>query len=110
MIKPIRLTGNQLELKVKCLSAICFGGCAEAELKALTCLIQYSTNNSICLTIDVSKQIIVSAGIGRSAFSTALFRLEKKGIIVRSGKTITLHPVFNKIDETEKILISFSAE
>jgi hypothetical protein len=110
MIKPIRLTGDVLSLKVKCLVNICFGGCAETELKSLTYLIQYSTNNSICLSIDISKQICSSAGIGRSAFGTALSRLESKGVIVRSGKTVTFHPVFNNIEVAEKILISFSAD
>lgn len=110
MIKPIKLKGSSLQVKCKCILELCFSGCSDSELEILALLIQYSTNNSITLTVDLARQIRQSAGVGESSFSTHLFRLDKKGIMVRQGKTITFHPIFNKIQETEKLLITFVGE
>lgn len=108
MIKPITIQGDVLNRKLSFIVPI-FGGISGTELDILTLIIQYSTNNSICITSDLSKQLQIASGVTRSAFSTSLHRLEKKGIFNRTGKTITLHPVFNNIEKAEKLLITFSA-
>lgn len=107
MIKPIKLRGNSLQIKAKCLMEVCFGGCSDSELQILAYLIQFSTGNSITLTVDLSRQIKASAGVGDSSFSTSLFRLEKKGVLTRLHKTVNLHPAFNNLQDVEKLMISF---
>jgi hypothetical protein len=107
MIKQIKLKGNSLQIKIKCIIELCFGGCSDSELEVMTWLLTYSTGNTITLSTETSRQIKQLAQVGPSAFTTSLFRMEKKGLINRTGKVIRLHPAFNNLDGADKILISF---
>jgi DNA-binding MarR family transcriptional regulator len=79
----------------------------DTELRVLAVILDYSQNNEITITLEVAKQAKLAADVTDTNFSTALFRMEKKGLFSKVGKTITFHPVFNKIHETERIVISF---
>lgn len=110
MIKKIKLGGDPLQVKCKLLIDSCFNGCSEIELKIMTVLVRYGTGNSITLTPDLARQIRESAVVSEGSFSTYLFRLEKKKVFIRQGKTIMLHPVFNNIGDCDSIMISFKSE
>ena len=108
MIKGIKLPGEAIDKKIYIVTQSCFSAVSESELRLIRVIIEFATNNSITLTPDVSKQIILAAGITKSLFSTSIHRLEKKGILNSMGKTKNLHPVYKDILIWEKILISFS--
>jgi len=98
---------NTLESKVGVMCGIKFGELAEGEMNVLLALVKYSSNNSLFMTALISKQIREENGMSDSGLSTAVFRLVKRGVIMRNGKTITLHPVFTNISELDKLVISF---
>lgn len=100
---------NTLKSKIDILLRVMFETLPEAELKTLTAIIEYSTNGAIAITADIGRQIRDAGGITESSFSTSLYRLEKKGIIKRSGKTVFLNPVFVGIGELDKFVVSFEA-
>lgn len=108
MIKRFKVA-NSTKKKVEVITRLLFkDGLSAAELDVLSGVVDFATNNELMVSVDVAKQIKSMTGVGDSAFSTALFRLEKKGIIAKSGKTITLHPAFINVAIIEKIVLSFS--
>lgn len=110
MIKGIKLPGRPLHIKCKLILDSCFGGQSESAVTIMESLILFSSANSITLTPDISKQISESAGVSVGSLPTHIFRLEKCGAFSKRGKTLLFHPVFNGINEAEKILISFAGE
>lgn len=98
---------NTLENKVGVVCKVRFGELAVSEMNVLMALVRYSNNNSLFMTAVINKQIREENGMSDSGLSTAVFRLVKKGLIIRNGKTITLHPVFTNIMELDKLVISF---
>jgi len=107
MIKGLQIKGKPADRKIETITKICFGQLADSELSLLKTIIDFSTNNSITITPELSKQILVAANLTQSSFGTSLHRLEKKGVLNSMGKTKNLHPVFNNILTWDKILISF---
>ena len=79
----------------------------DTELRVLAVILDYSQNNEVTITLEVAKQAKLAADVSDTNFSTSLFRMEKKGLFGKVGKTISFHPVFNKIHETDKIVINF---
>lgn len=110
MIKQIKLKGSSLQIKCKCVAELCFGGCSDSELSTLSSILAFSSAGTITMTPSLTKQTASLAGISNTSLTTSLFRLEKKGMIVRSGKNINFHPVFNNLMGAEKLLISFIDE
>lgn len=111
MIKKIKLRGEALQIKCDILIRSCFKSeCSKAELSVVTVLIKYSTGNCINLTSVIADQARQSAGVSATNWTTCLFRLEKKGIISRAGKTISFHPIFNNIQDCESIMLNFESE
>lgn len=106
MNKKIEIKDHNKKLSIMCYAF--FGGISASERTILSELINTSTNNSIVLNGEISGQICQSLNMSAAAFSIALFRLEKKGVIKKSGKSITLHPVLNNINELDTLIISFS--
>ena len=98
---------SELKTKVGVMCVIKFGELAEGEMNVLLALVKYSSNNSLFMTALISRQIRGENGMSDSGLSTAVFRLCKRGVIMRNGKTITLHPVFTNISELDKLVISF---
>jgi len=83
---------------------------SETELHVLAVILDYSTNNAITLSLDVSKQVKQQVDVSDSSFSTSLYRLEQKGIIIRQGKTIQFHPAFSNIHLMDSLIISFQQD
>ena len=106
MIKGLTL-GGDIKIKVGIMCKVMFTELPGSELNVLLALIKYSTNNSLFITTAVNKQIQADFGLNDSIVSTALYRLSKKGIIAKSGKTISVHPAFSGIGELSKLVISF---
>jgi DNA-binding MarR family transcriptional regulator len=106
--KGLRVDGT-IKNKVRILSTIQFGGISDSELLVLSIIIYHSTNNSIALSSDMARQIKKEANITDSSFSTSLYRLKKQGLIRRDSKTITIHPIFSKLDDMERLVISFNS-
>lgn len=98
---------SELKTKVGVMCGIKFGELAEGEMNVLLALVKYSSNNSLFMTALIARQIREENGMSDSGLSTAVFRLCKRGVIMRNGKTITLHPVFTNISELDKLVISF---
>jgi len=106
VIKGLTL-GGETKIKVQTVCKVMFTDLPDSELNVLLALIKYSTNNSLFITLAVNKQIQAEFGLNDSLVSTALYRLSKKGIIAKSGKTISVHPAFSGIGELSKLVISF---
>jgi len=79
----------------------------DTELRVLAVILDYSQNNSITITLEVARQAKLAADVTDTNFSTSLFRMERKGLFSKVGKTINFHPVFNAIHETERIVVTF---
>lgn len=82
----------------------------EAEVKTLQGLIKYATNGSLFVSIELSKQIRAEFGLSTSSLATALHRLEKKGVIKKSGKTTFINAHFLNLDSLDKLLVQFIKE
>ena len=106
MIRGIKV-GGELKDKIGIICKVMFTDLPESEMNLLIALIKYSTNNSLFITTAINKQIQIEFGLNDSLVSTALYRLSKKGVIVKSGKTISVHPAFSGVLELEKLVISF---
>lgn len=98
---------DTLKARVSVLVSLHFTHLPEAELNTLTAVIHYSINNSLAITPDLSKQIRKETPISESSFSTALYRLERRGVINRTSKTITIHPIFKGVGDMGKLVVSF---
>jgi len=102
------LKDNSLKKKVDVVCKICLTeSLSDTELCVLAAVILYSTNNSITITPDIGRQIKTDISISDTNFSTSLFRLEKKGVFTKTGRTITLHPAFTGIHDCDRISVSF---
>lgn len=102
---------NATKKKAEMISKLLFTeSLSETELDVLAVILDYSSNNSVTLSLDVSKQVKQQAGVSDSSFSTSLYRLEQKGIIIRQGKTIQFHPAFSNIHSVDSFIISFQME
>lgn len=105
MNKSISIKESSIEKKVNVLN---FMFDLTASERALICkLMEYTINNTIALTIELSEQI--RGGMSGTSFNTGIFRLEKKRAIAKSGKTITLHPIFNNLDKLDQLVINFQS-
>lgn len=93
--------------RVKIITAIMFGVIPEGEMQTLEAVVKYSVNNTLAVSGGIGKEIKASMGISDTMFSTGLFRLEKRGIITKQGKTIMLHPVYKDIDLLNRFILSF---
>lgn len=102
MIKKLEVTD-----RVGYAARVMFPPLSESELSLLKILIDYSSQNTITLSADLSRQIIAATGLKETTFNVSLHRLEKKGVIRSTGKTKTLHPIFKDINECKGLLISF---
>lgn len=98
-----------LENKIKLISYLLDLSLPEAEIKVLSGIVKYAGTGSIALTVLLTKQIRTEYDLSESAFSTSAHRLEKKGLIVRHGKTVTINPLLLGLNETNKIAIFFQA-
>lgn len=107
MIKGLTIKNSELKHKVNALCVLKFKGVSATEEAVLCFLVAVSINNSVALTIDISAQIKQDLGISASSLATCLFRLQEKDIIKKSGKVVTLNPIFNNINEMQKLLITF---
>ena len=108
MNKAIKITNPDVKKKLDIIGFVSFGGLSSTELNIMCQFIHYSLNNFLCLDVAISSEIQKDIGITQSSFNTSVFRLEKKGVIKKSGKTITLHPIFNNIQNLDKLIIDFT--
>lgn len=106
-VKKYRVSGST-EKKVEVISKVLFKELlSDTESLILSILLDYSTNNTITLSVDVTKQVKSQAGVTDSSFSTSIYRLEKKGLIIRAGKNIQFHPALNNIHSMDSLIINF---
>lgn len=105
--RGITIPSASLEDKLKVICCIKFEPIPAAELAVLSAIITYSQNNGLFISPDISRQIRQFYGLSESSFNTALFRLVKKGLIKKEGKTVVLPPIFFGIIEMDNLLISF---
>lgn len=96
-----------IQTKILTLIQLSGGVVSSAEITSLVALCEYSTNNTIHLDAKNREGICRGYGITDSALSTAMHRLEKKKLIARNGKTISLHPMFSGIGELKALVIKF---
>ncbi len=106
VIKGIEID-RSIQKKINVIVNLICDGLSDSELNTLESIIKHSSNNTLFITPIVSKYIQDEFGITSSSFSTSLHRLEKKGIIKRSGKTVMIHPYFKDIASLDKLVISF---
>jgi len=106
MIKGLTINNSDLKKKVHALCVLLFNISATEEL-ILCWLIEQSINNSLALSVDISRQLQQDLNISKASLATSLYRLGNKKVIAKSGKTITLNPIFNNIQELDKLVISF---
>jgi hypothetical protein len=98
----------ELSMKIKVICCVLGHKLSEAELLTLEGLIERSENNSLFLSIPAAMDLRGKKGLSDSALSTALHRLQIKKLIARNGKTISLLPAFNGIQELENLVIDFT--
>lgn len=112
--KPITraliISGDKLRKKVEVVCGIKFSPLSAAELDVLVYIIAYSQNNNLFLSPDIAKQIKQNCSIKESSFTTSIFRLCKKGLMEKKGKTILLNKIFAGITEMDNLLIKFTGE
>lgn len=110
-IKPITraltIKGDKIHKKVETLCKLVYGDISDSELLVLVGIVTYAVNNSLFITMDISNQIRLSSGLKESAFSTGLFRLAKRGVIRKEGKTVTLNLLFSGVMDMDRLLINF---
>jgi hypothetical protein len=107
MTKGLTIKDAELKHKVNALCVLVFKGLSATEELILCKLIELSINNSLSLSVDISRQIQQDLTISQSSFSTSLHRMVEKKVIAKQGKVVTLNPVFANINELEKLVISF---
>lgn len=103
-VKGIKVSAGE---RVKLITLIRFGTIPEGEIKVLQAVLDFSNNNNLAISGGIGKQIKHSTGISDTVFSTGLFRLQKRGIITKKGKTIMLHPCYKDINELSRFIIQF---
>lgn len=80
---------------------------SDTETLILSRIIYYSSNGSLVMDGQLIKDIRAKENIKESAFNTAINRLEKKRCFNKGGKTITLSPLYVKLEQFNEILIKF---
>jgi hypothetical protein len=98
---------NTLRSKVSVLLAIQGIRLSEGEENSLLAVITYSDGAALHISAHTGGAMKKEFNLNDSSFSVGLHRLEKKKLIARSGKTISLNPMFNNIGDLEKLVISF---
>lgn len=106
--KSIKYNNADLKLKIRVIGDLIFGSLSDKEIHLLTHLIGYSINNSMGISPEVSRQFKQQMNITQSDFNVTMHRLDKKGVIVKSGKAITLHPIFHNLNEVDNLIIKFN--
>jgi hypothetical protein len=90
--------------QIAILSFIKFGRLSESELALLTHLIQFREG----LVVEMNKyeysQISDGSGLNLAAIATTLHRLGSKGVIKKSGRIVSLHPIYNSLQYPDLIL------
>lgn len=86
---------------------ILFGGISKSELNILCYLVDQSLNNTIILNNSYLEELKSKYDVSASAVGTSVFRMEKKGVLSKSGKTIMLHPIFNNVLNLNALVINF---
>ena len=109
MNKKIK-AGPELSVRIRVICCVLGHTLSEAELLTLEGLIERSDNNSLFLSIPVAMDLRGKKRLSDSALSTALHRLQIKELIKRNGKTISLLPAFNGIQELENLVIDFTGQ
>lgn len=107
MKELIRSISLNRELAVETICYLKFGRVPESEIAILKKLLYLSVNNQLVLGIEESKSLREELGISQSLLSTCLHRMVGRNIIKKSGKTITLSPVFADVNTIDKLLIKF---
>ena len=92
--------------KVGIISALQQINLSDNESAVMAQLIEYSNNNSITLSVYLSKEIRDKLSITATSFNTSIHRLEQKGTIKKEGRTIILNPLYNRLIDVTEILIS----
>lgn len=98
-----------LDNKIKLICYLLDVSLPESELKVLAGIVKYAGTGSLALTVLLTKQLRAEYDLTESSFSTSAHRLEKKGLIVRHGKTVTINPLLVGLNETNKIAIFFQS-
>lgn len=107
-VKVFKISDSSVSRKVDIVTMVYFKQqLSDTELLVLAAVINYSTNNTITLTPEISKAMRNETGVSDTSFSTSLFRLEKKGLYTKAGRTIQLHPAFSNIHSMDKLSIIF---
>jgi hypothetical protein len=106
--KSIKFNNADLKLKIRVIGDLIFGSLSDKEIDLLTHLIGYSINNSMGISPEVSRQFKEQMNIRQSDFNVTMHRLDKKRAIAKSGKVITLHPIFHNLNEAENLIIRLS--
>lgn len=92
--------------QVSVLSFIRFGRLSDSEIGLISSLLGFREGLSVTMDSGVSKEIESKAGLTPAAISTYLHRLGRKGVIKKSGKTITFHPIYSALNY-KSLLLSF---
>lgn len=108
IIRSLTVNRNTLQSKVEVLAKIKFDPLSSAELDVLVMIMSYCQNNELFISADIAKIIKDKINLTDSAFSMALFRLKKKGIVKRLGRTVMVNPIFAGVHDMDQLLISFS--
>jgi len=101
---------NTSREKVKVICAMMDKHLSDTELSILSELIEMSENNNITLSVQITKQIRSTLSITSSLCNTGISRLQEKGVITKTGKTIIISPVFNNLSELDGLVIEFSQQ
>lgn len=81
---------------------------SESELKTLHALYLYNTALPTNLTHKTRKAICQQSILSENALNQSLLRLEKKGVISRSGGTIFFHPCFTGLDDIDTLVFKLN--
>lgn len=98
---------NTIENKISLMCYVLNQSLAETEVRALAGIIRFATAGSVTLTIELTKQIRDEYSLSKSALSTSIHRVEKKGLIVRHGKVVTINPLLSVLNDINKIVVCF---
>lgn len=109
MNKKITLPAS-LSVKIKTICLMFGHELSAAEFKTLQGLVEVSESNNLFLSVATSSHIKEKFSLTESAFNTSVFRLNKKRLIIRNGKTINLSPMFNNIGQLENLVINFTLQ
>ncbi len=93
--------------RIHIISALRKMNLSTTEASVLAQIITYSSNGSTILDVGLTKDIRTELNITSSLFNTAIHRLVEKRTITKQGKVVTLHPLYNKIDQITELLIKF---